>query len=212
MRAGRRRAPYAGPVDLHRARALLDVEPGDDWAVIRANYRRLIVAVHPDRADVDDADDAIELNQAYRTLAIARREGRLDEEPVVRPERVPPTAPQTSAPPRAWADAPGTADDVRIVDDNTLVFRTLPTETFIRLVEAANHIGHISYVDRSAALLEVMVRLRDETPASLVFSLQWRAHDATCEAFATLEAIDRPERLEVGGVLEQLCEFIPPAE
>lgn len=196
-------------MDVSRARTILGVRATDDWTAVRNNYRRLIGEAHPDRPGNEGSDRAIELNAAYRELSIAKREGRLHEFRVVPPTRTPPTAPQTPGT-RRQASIVDVDLGVRIVDDSTLVFDSLPNETFLRLVEAVNAIGDISYIDRSAALLEVMVRLRDNTPASLVFSLQWRAHNATCEAFATLEAIDRAERLDVGGVLEQLLDFIPP--
>jgi hypothetical protein len=90
------------------------------------------------------------------------------------------------------------------------VLSSTPDETFRRLVEATHDLGAISYIDRSAAIFEAVLQLQDGTHASFVVSLQWRAHDATCEAFCTLEALDRAEHLDASGVLEQLVEFIPP--
>jgi len=77
-------------------------------------------------------------------------------------------------------------------------------------VEATHEVGDISYLDRSSAIFEAVMTLDDGTHASFVVSLQWRAHDATCEAFCTLEALSRPEHLDVSGVLAQLIPYIGP--
>lgn len=102
------------------------------------------------------------------------------------------------------------AGDVRIAGGDTIVLDSTPTETFRRLVEAAHALGEVSYLDRSSGIFEAVVALTDGTTASLVVSLQWRAHDATCEAFCTLEALERAEHLDVSRVVEQLATFVPP--
>ncbi len=201
-------------MDLSHARAVLGVDASDEWTVVRAAYRDRIRRAHPDVAGDAGVDDAVALNAAYRALAQARREGRLHERPEPRREPPAPRGPRAAGdPPRAtrpeWAEPPVPAPDVRRVDHDTLALSSTPGETFRRLVEATHEIGDVSYVDRSSAIFEAVLTLDDGKAASLVVSLQWRAHDASCEAFCTLEALDRAEQLDVGAVVEQLAAYIP---
>lgn len=195
-------------MELATARSVLGVSADDDWLVVRDAYRALIRTTHPDVVGPAGTDRAVRLNAAYRALALARREGRLHTTTAT-------SGTGGSRPPAARRrPAPTTsrplAGDVRMQGDDTLVLSSTPAESFRRLVEAAHALGEISYIDRSSAIFEAVLHLQDGTTASFVVSLQWRAHDASCEAFCTLEALDRAESLEVGGVLEQLAPFIPP--
>jgi len=200
-------------VDLADARRVLGVGAGDDWSVVRAAYRERVRRAHPDVAGEGGSVRTVELNAAYRALSVARREGRLHDEAAIpaAPARHAP-APTGSAPlatRREWAAPPGPPPDVRFLGHDTLVLSSPPDETFRRLVEATHEIGEISYLDRSSAIFEAVLHLDDGTPASFVVSLQWRAHDASCEAFCTLEALDRAEHLDVSGVLAQLVPYLP---
>ena len=200
-------------MSLDAARALLGVSATDDWTVVREAYRASIRRTHPDLVGPKGVEEAVRVNAAYRELAIARREGRLhdaDEPATGRPTPAQPAPPRPQ--PRRPAEQEGSviADDVRLVGGDTIVLSSTPADTFRRLVDATNALGEISYIDRSAAIFEAVLQLQDGAHASFVVSLQWRAHDATCEAFCTLEALDRAEHLDVSGVLEQLLPFIPP--
>lgn len=208
-------------MDLATARTVLGVSAADDWATVRDAYRDRIRRSHPDLFGAASADRAVEVNDAYRTLATARREGRLHS---IDPDAAaggPGTRPSARAaaekvdvrptrPPARTPDGDRAADDVRIQGSDTLVLSSPPAETFRRLVEAVHSLGDISYIDRGSAIFEAVLALEDGHHASFVVSLQWRAHDATCEAFCTLEALDRAEHLDVSGVLEQLVPLIPP--
>ena len=197
-------------MNLATARSVLGVTATDDWRTVRDAYRALIRTTHPDVVGPAGAARTLEVNAAYRTLVLARREGRLHQsEPPAEPARRAPTAPPPATRPPAAGDRL-VADDVRLAGGDTIVLSSPPAETFRRLVEAAHALGELSYVDRSSAIFEAVLQLEDGNHASLVVSLQWRAHDATCEAFCTLEALDRAEQLDVSGVVEQLVPFIPP--
>lgn len=208
-------------MDLSAARRTLGVRAGDAWDVVRDAYRDQIRRSHPDIAGPSGVARSVELNAAYRTLALARREGRLDAVDDAPTPSGPPPGPRQPPSPRAvgdpplavrpeWAPPAGPAPDVRLLDHDTLVLASTPDETFRRLVEATHEIGEISFLDRSSSIFEAVLTLDDGTAASFVVSLQWRAHDATCEAFCTLEALGRPEHLDVGGVLHQLAAYIGP--
>ncbi len=208
-------------MDLSTARSVLGVTASDDWEVVREAYRTQVRRSHPDLVGDSGVERTVEVNAAYRTLAIARREGRLHATtppprprgPAGRPTAKPSAAKVDVRPtrrPERTPDADGIADDVRLLGNDTIVLSSPPAETFRRLVEAVHSLGDISYVDRGSAIFEAVLALEDGHHASLVVSLQWRAHDATCEAFCTLEALDRAEHLDVSGVLEQLLPLIPP--
>lgn len=201
-------------MELSTARSILGVSATDGWSVVRAAYVQRIRRSHPDVAGDEGAARSVELNAAYRALALARREGRLHERDAPAPGTTTSTsgsrrrAPRHTGNPRVRPRR--SPDDVRIRDDDTLVFASTPGETFRRLVEATHELGDLSYVDRSAGIFEAILALEDGHHASFVVSLQWLAHDATCEAFCTLEALDRPAHLDVSGVLEQLLPLVPP--
>lgn len=205
-------------MDLAAARSVLGVSATDDWSTIRDAYRDLVRRTHPDVVGDAGVEATILVNIAYRTLALARREDRLH---ATEPARGAPTGPtarpaaeKVDVAPRQPRPRPsdheGVAADVRLLGTDTIVLSSTPAETFRRLVEAVHSLGDISYVDRGSAIFEAVLALDDGHHASLVVSLQWRAHDATCEAFCTLEALDRAEHLDVSGVLEQLLPLIPP--
>ena len=207
-------------MDLAAARRTLGVRADDSWEVVRDAYRDQIRRSHPDIAGEAGVARSVQLNAAYRALGVARRAGRLHE---VEPDEAtaqwrgpqqPPSPRATGDAPRAvrpeWSEPIGPAPDVRLLDHDTLVLSSTPDETFRRLVEATHEIGDISFLDRSSSIFEAVVTLDDGTAASFVVSLQWRAHDATCEAFCTLEALNRPEHLDVSGVLDQLLDHIGP--
>jgi curved DNA-binding protein CbpA len=66
-------------VEVTTARQILGVRAGDGWEVVRAAYRAQIREAHPDVAGAGGVDRTVELNAAYRTLSLAKREGRLDQ-------------------------------------------------------------------------------------------------------------------------------------
>lgn len=163
-------------MDVPQAREVLGVAATSTWAEVRAAYRQRIGAAHPDRAGGSTAE-AARLNDAYTALARARRAGTLD-------------APQPARPPVAGTDVqerPGVPAEV--LDGDTIHLALPAEEAFIRLVEACHRIGDVTYVDRSCAILEALVRVEGEGVCSLVITLQGRAEGT--DAFCTLESIER---------------------
>lgn len=161
-------------MDLATARSVLGVGTRDGWADIRAAYRQRIGRAHPDRAG-GDTRQAARLNIAYATLVRARRAGMLDHAPA---DPVAATAPPHAAGPPA-----------EVLDGDTVHLAVPPDEAFVRLVEACHEIGDVTYVDRSCAILEALVRVEGEGVCSLVISLQGRGGGT--DAFCTLESIER---------------------
>jgi len=182
-------------VDVDEARAVLGVTATDGWNLVRAAYRRRIRAAHPDTHGVGATPTAVRLNEAYAVLSRAKRSGTLAAPPAGRPPAPPPPPPP--APPPVGVAVEGA---------DTVLLAAPPDEAFALLLEAGHRVGNVSYVDRSCAIFEVVVRQDDET-CSLVVTLQGRAHGT--EAFLTLEAMERAATLPPDRVVGRMVAALP---
>ncbi|HKY69180.1 MAG TPA: hypothetical protein VJM49_22510, partial [Acidimicrobiales bacterium] len=115
---------------------------------------------------------------------------------VAAPPPSPPPAPPPPPPPRVG---------LAIEADDTLLLAAPPDEAFAILLDAAHRVGNVSYVDRSCAIFEAVVRQDGET-CSLVVTLQGRAHGT--EALLTLEAMERPASLPTDRVLGRMVDAL----
>ncbi|MBV9953206.1 MAG: DnaJ domain-containing protein [Acidimicrobiia bacterium] len=156
-------------MDRHEAAAVLGVHDTASTRQVRAAYRQRIREHHPDRAGPDATVDAARIIEAYEVMSA--------------PAPAPAPAPVTAPSRRGRPD-----HSVMLVDDDTVAFAFPADEVFALLVEAADDIGDITYVDPDAGLLEVLVTLAFGGPWSVVISLQGRMDRV--EAFCTVEALD----------------------
>ncbi len=179
-------------MEVAAARAALGLGPAPSWAEVRVAYRAQITAAHPDRAG-GDPDRAVLVNEAYAALEVAHREGRLHH-----------LAPQVDPPPRTAHHVHHEPLDEppEVLDGDTVHISAPPDEAFARVLDACHHIGDVTYVDRSCAILEALVRVDGEGVCSLVITLQGRA-DGT-DAFCTLEAIEHVASPPVRAIVEDL--------
>jgi len=175
-------------MEVAAARSALGLGTAPTWAEVRVAYRAQIAAAHPDRAG-GDPDRAALVTEAYATLEQAHREGRLHH-------RVPVSAPPPTRPPDGVDEPP------EVLDGDTVRIHAPPDEAFAHLLDACHRIGDVTYVDRSCAILETLVRVEGEGVCSLVITLQGRA-DGT-DAFCTLEAIEHVASPPVRAVVEHL--------
>jgi hypothetical protein len=187
-------------VDVAEARAVLGVGEGDRWEVVRLAYRRRIRAAHPDTLGVATNPAAVRLNEAYAVLSRAKRAGTLDAGTAG--ARGAPRPPAPAPPP----PTPPPPVGVTMVGSDTLLLAAPPDEAFALLVEAGHRVGNVSYVDRSCAIFEVVVRQDGET-CSLVVTLQGRAHGT--EAFLTLEALERAATLAPDRIVARMAAALP---
>jgi hypothetical protein len=181
-------------MDVAEARVVLGVGPADGWNVVRAAYRRLIRDAHPDTQGVASTPTAVRINEAYAVLSRAKRSGVVTGAPphgAARPAPPPPPPPPTPPP----------AVGVTVEGSDTLLLAVPPDEAFALLLEAGHRVGNVSYVDRSCAIFEVVVRQDGET-CSLVVTVQGRAHGT--EAWLTLEALERPATLPTDRILGRM--------
>jgi hypothetical protein len=194
-------------MDVGRARAVLGVSTTATWGQVRAAYRTRIAAAHPDRAGGSTAE-AARLNDAYTTLARARRAGTLHDAPHTGPGEAParPAGRRRDAPEAGPSVVAGPGVPPEVLDGDTIHLAMPADEAFVRLVEACHHIGDVTYVDRSCAILEALVRVEGEGVCSLVITLQGRATGT--DAFCTLEAIERVASPPVGPVVTALVDAL----
>ena len=176
-------------MDVVEARALLGLEAAPTWAEVRVAYRAQIGAAHPDRAGGSTAR-AARVNTAYAVLELAHREGRLHSD-----------APAAAPPGTTGPDEPP-----EVLDGDTVHLPVPPDEAFLVVLEACHEIGDVTYVDRSCAILEVLVRIEGEGVCSLVITLQGRSHGT--DAYCTLEAIEHVAAPPVRPVVEALVSAI----
>jgi hypothetical protein len=178
-------------VNVHEARSLLGVGPDEGWEAVRLAYRRLIRELHPDRAGPGATGRAAQLNEAYGILSNAlggtTMRGR-------RP--VPTRRPTVATPPSPRVTAHLDGADRLVVD-------APPDEAFTRLLDAGHAVGAVSYVDRSCAIFEVVVRHEGES-YSFVVTLQARDAGGT-EAYCTLESLERVHSPSPEPVVRQLA-------
>jgi hypothetical protein len=170
-------------VDAREATAVLGVAAGAPWAEVRAAYRRLMRATHPDLAGPADALRAARIIEAYALLRHARAEAAV------------PTAPPAAADPPIAAG---------VLDGETIAITAPPGVAFARLLEAAYDVFDVAYVDRSAGIIEAIVSPPPGgQTSSLLITLQGRATGVT-EAFCTLEALGTGPTPPIGPVVAAL--------
>lgn len=185
-------------MEVGAARAALGLGDAPSWPEVRVAYRAQIAAAHPDRVG-GDARRAALVTEAYATLERAHRDGHLHQR--VTPPPPAPRAPAARQPTMVPLDEPP-----EVLDGDTVHLAAPPDEAFIRLLEACDRIGDVTYVDRSCAILEALVRVEGEGVCSLVITVQGRA-DGT-DAFCTLEAIERVASPPVRPVVEHLVDAL----
>ena len=113
----------------------------------------------PTRTAAGATPAAARLNEAYAVLSRAKRAGAATRGALA-PATDPPASPPPPPPPPRWACA--------VVGGDTLLLAAPPDEAFALLLEAGHRVGNVSYVDRSCAIFEVVVRQDDETCSLVV--------------------------------------------
>jgi hypothetical protein len=188
-------------MDVHEARMVLEVADGDGWDAVRASYRRLIRAAHPDRAG-GTTRAAVRLNEAYAVLSRARRQAS-----PVGTEAQPAGTRPTSAPRPQRPPAPPLPPRVgaAVVGEDTLLLAAPPPEAFALLLEAGHRIGSVSYVDRSCGIFEVVVHASGET-CSLLVTLEGRGHGT--EVVFAMESLERAASLSPEPYARRLAQML----
>ena len=146
----------------------LGLEPGAPWSEVRAAYRRLVRAHHPDVAGAHTTARTAVIIEAYAVLR-ARRGAEDSVAPAPPP---PPPAPLS----------------YRLVGNDTVALGAPADEAFLTMLDVGHQIGEVTYIDREAGLLETIVQIEAGPVCSLVVTFQGRANGTT-EALCTLEPL-----------------------
>lgn len=157
----------------------LGVAPGSSWDEIRAAYRDQLMSHHPDAAgDATTGQRTESIVEAFRSLRTITEDG-------VKP-----------------LPLPFHLDD----DDPTapMVLHARPGDVFVRMCQAAEHIGHLSYADRDADLLQVTIGDDEWAPAQLTVELT--AEGPLTMALFSLEAISHLEAPPIAEVVAKLAD------
>lgn len=174
------------------ARSVLGVAPGADAAALRAAFRDALRRHHPDTtADPDGAGErTATVVEAYRLL----RDLADASEPAPAPVAAP--AP-TPAAPLATVEVIG-AEALWVGVDARLVAAAL--------LEVADELGEVSYVDRSGGLVQLTVRPPDGPTCWFTLSTHHRPGGAV--VVATLESIEAAPTPPADALLLALAEAL----
>ena len=162
-------------MEEHEARALLGVGDGATAAEVRAAFRHGLHRAHPDVAPGDP-------HAARRTSLLVEAYALL---------RRPAPPPHETAHPT--------------LDGDSLTWDQPAEEVFRRLVEVADRIGDITYLDPGARLLDTVVVVED-VACSLLATLQGRA--AGTEVFFSLEPLGSERRPAIAPVVAAVAELL----
>jgi len=190
-------------VKIADALAALRLGPGATWSEVRASYRSLLRANHPDLTDEPGAADrTARLTAAYAVLQKATGNGRRALPPPGAAGQV--RAPRPGQAPRPPATARRTAPPAAGETGATgaVVGRREPPEVFRRLRSAAGAVGNLSGVDPESLTLQILVEVPGAAPAQLLAEVSRRGED-TAIAF-TLESLTAAPGPPIEAVVKRL--------
>lgn len=135
-------------MDVAHAFEVLGLSQSSRWEDVRRSYRERLRAHHPDlSAGPDAAAQTDAVVAAFRVLRDATQDG-LHPLPTI--------------------EAPAILDDGEAAP---LVLYAPPGDVFVRIVQAANRIGELSYADRETMMLQVTINDPSWAPAQLTAEL-----------------------------------------
>jgi hypothetical protein len=183
-------------VDAAEALEVLGVPGGTDLAGVRAAYRGLVRAAHPDLVPDDDQAHArtARLTEAYEVVVAFVEEHGTTPAPAAEPEPPPPPPPPASPPEPTM--------EVSALDEGTIALALPTPEAYAVLYEVAGRVGEVAYYDRRLGILEIIVRFEGGPSCSVVMTLQGRAHHT--EVFCTMESIEATPAPSIAPVIDAL--------
>lgn len=172
---------YGQDMEVADALRTLGVEPGASWEDIRQAYRDGLMRHHPDAGGGEGSAERTDaIVSAFRSLRTITNDG-------VTPLPLPlvldiedPTAP--------------------------MVLHARPGDVFVRLCQAAEQIGHLSYADRDANLLQVMIGDVDAEWAPSQLTAELTAEGSLTMAMFSLEPIGVSAAPPIADVVARLAE------
>lgn len=159
------------------ALSVLGLSPPCDWEDVRNAYRDRLMASHPDTANEGASAERTEaVVAAFRALRTLTEDGTLP------------------------------LPHQNVADDGLglMVLYARPGDVFARLCQAADEIGHLSYADRDANLLQVTIASDEWAPSQLTAELT--AEGELTTALFSLEALGVDEAPPIADVVRKLAD------
>ena len=190
------REGYPHRVELASAWQTLGIEPTPDREAVRGAYVARLFERHPDLSPEADADRATaRLLEAFRVVV-----AELDRAPRVQPEPAPATA--------------GAVIQTLPTDDDSFIVGAPLPQTLGIVLDAANRLGEITYIEPGSGLVQAVVEFVDGPVCQLLLSLQPdpqsdRGTMVTCSA----DSLDSNPAPPIAAVCELVRQTIglPPA-
>lgn len=165
---------------------ILGVSPGAEWEDVRAAYREQLMSHHPDaQGDAATGEHTEQIVEAFRSLRAITNDGALP----------------LPVPFQFGADV---IDGVPGDPGSPMVLHARPGDVFVRLYQAAEQIGHVSYADREANVLQITIGDDEWAPAQLTAELT--AEGSLTTALFSLEALGVREAPPIAEVVARLAE------
>lgn len=160
----------------------LGVEAGASWEDIRAAYRDGLMRHHPDTTGGEGSAERTDaIVSAFRSLRTITNDGTTPLPTPLVFEMDDPNAP--------------------------MVLHARPGDVFVRLYQAAEQIGHVSYADRDANLLQVTIGAgADTTWAPSQLTAELSAEGSLTMAMFSLEPIGVQPAPPIADVVARLAE------
>jgi len=159
------------------ARSVLGLAPDATADELRAAFLVAVRAHHPDTTDRPDGagERTATVIEAYRLLRDLPAGGS-------------PSAPRPPTPPAPAAPAPPETGTIEVIGHEALWVGVDARAVVPALLEAADDLGEVSYVDRSGGLVQITVRPPEGPTCWFTFSTHPRPGGAV--VVATLESIE----------------------
>jgi hypothetical protein len=173
-------------MDVLDALRILGVSPGAGWDDIRSAYREQLMSHHPDaQGDAATGERTEEIVEAYRSLRALTNDGL---QPLPLPFHI--EADLFDGSP----GEPGTP----------MVLHARPGDVFVRMYQAAEQIGHVSYADREENVLQITIGNEEWAPSQLTAELT--AQGSLTTALFSLEALGVQEAPPIAEVVARLAD------
>ena len=164
-------------VEVVDALGVLGLHAPCSWEDVRAAYRERLMSSHPDTAvDTASAEETEAVIAAFRALRTITDDGL-----------------------RPLPYQPGEDDGV-----GPMVLYARPGDVFARMCQAADQIGHLSYADRDANLLQVTIGNHEWAPAQLTAELS--AEGEVTTALFSLEPLGTQEAPPIAEAVGRLAD------
>ena len=188
-------------MDLAEALAALELTTRATWPEVRARYRHLMRANHPDLIDEPGAAQrTARLTAAYAVLRRATGDGRRPLRSPASAHRVP--GARTGATPRSSRSSAGSPEAPDAGTTGAVLGRRSPTEVFGRLRAAAATVGNLSGVDPETLTLQILIEAPGAPPAQLLAEVSPRGPDTAI--MFTLESLTAAPGPPIEAVVQRL--------